>query len=167
MADYVNPDDPHEINNNNYKARPISLIGTPLPPVVPPDIAVEVVQVDPAALAGENFTFSWTVRNQGGSATGGNWWDQVYLSDQPTPNAPGAKQWALGQFGNLKLLGPGRIVLEHPNRPPDPGGSRPVPDRAIHAGRQRPRRQHAGGQHKCDPRRPGSSGGQRHHRTRS
>src|SRR6476661_7950639 len=41
LANNVNPDDPNEINNNNYKARAIDLIGTPPPPPAPgPDVQV-------------------------------------------------------------------------------------------------------------------------------
>src|SRR5208283_1619801 len=58
-----------------------------------------VTSVTPQATAvgGDPFTVNWTVQNQGTSPTeDAILFDQVYLSDQPTLNAPGADQWLLG-----------------------------------------------------------------------
>ena len=88
----VNPDDPNELNNDNWKARPITVLLTP-----PPDLVVTSVTPQATALGGDPFTVKWTVQNQGSSPTeDAILFDQVYLSDQPTLNAPGADQWLLG-----------------------------------------------------------------------
>ncbi len=62
LAIYVNPDDPHQIDNNNYKAWAIDVIG--LPQDVP-DLVVESVVVDAEASGGEELTVTYTVRNRG------------------------------------------------------------------------------------------------------
>jgi len=88
----INPDDPNELNNDNWKARPITVLLTP-----PPDLVVTSVTPQPTAVGGDSFTVNWTVANQGTSPTeDATLFDQVYLSDQPTFNAPGANQWFLG-----------------------------------------------------------------------
>ena len=46
LATNINPDDPHEIDNNNYKARAITIIALPIPK---PDLVVESVEVAPHA----------------------------------------------------------------------------------------------------------------------
>ena len=38
LAINLNPDDPNEFDNNNYKARAVDIIGTPVPPL--PDLIV-------------------------------------------------------------------------------------------------------------------------------
>jgi hypothetical protein len=92
LSDNINPDDPNEIDNNNYKAAPITLLQQP-----PPDLVVTSVQPQASAVGGDPFTVSWAVKNQGAGATAENGWvDSVYLSDKPTLNAPGARQWYLG-----------------------------------------------------------------------
>ncbi len=88
----INPDDPHQLNNDNYKARPITVLLTP-----PPDLVVTAVHPQATAVGGDNYTVSWTVQNEGTSPTEDSvLYDTVYLSNQPTLNAPGAKQWLLG-----------------------------------------------------------------------
>ena len=47
----LNPDDPNELNNNNYKARPITVLLTP-----PPDLVVTSVVPDATAPGGDPFT---------------------------------------------------------------------------------------------------------------
>ncbi|MCB2004975.1 MAG: hypothetical protein KDH93_08170, partial [Rhodoferax sp.] len=106
LAINVNPDDPNEFNNNNYKAGGGDLIGSPhikligTPPAVAPrpDIVVDSVAADTFAWAGESFTFSWTVTNQGPGGTNGGWSDRIYLSDNPLYGAIGAHQFSLGSF---------------------------------------------------------------------
>jgi len=111
LASNVNPDDPSEINNNNYKARAIDLIGIPVevqeqikPP--PADLAVSGVVTEATELGGGLLTFSWTVTNTGAGATITGWRDRVVLSDSATLDAPGAKQYELGEFSNMKVLAP-------------------------------------------------------------
>jgi hypothetical protein len=72
----INPDDPNEIDGNNYKSRPITII------VTRPDMAVVSVVPDAQAYAGEDITIHWTVENQGNRAlTAANWHLNFYLSD--------------------------------------------------------------------------------------
>ena len=97
----ANPDDPTELDNNNYKARPITILLTP-----PPDLVVTTVTPTTQAIGGQPFSVSWTVQNQGANGIAqSNWVDNVYLSDSPTLNAPGAKQWFLGSVGHDGNLG--------------------------------------------------------------
>ncbi len=92
LSSNVNPDDPNELNNDNWKAQPITVLLTP-----PPDLVVSSVTPQATAVGGDPYTVSWTVQNQGTSPTEDSiLFDQVYLSDQSTLNAPGATQWLLG-----------------------------------------------------------------------
>jgi hypothetical protein len=81
----VNPDDPTQLNNDNYKARPLTVLLTP-----PPDLQVATVTAagpDPAqpghVLTGQNFTVTYTAANRGAGDTPDRqsaWDDYVYLS---------------------------------------------------------------------------------------
>ncbi len=113
----INPDDPNELDNNNYKARPITILLTP-----PPDLRIqkinniEQIEVTPDAVGGDNFTVNWTVENIGaGATTEEKWFDRVYLSDSPTLNAPGSKQWSLGEFEHNGALTPGGTYSQTAN----------------------------------------------------
>src|SRR5205823_6518315 len=80
--------DPYQLNGNNYKARPVTILMTP-----PPDLVVSAVNVPATARAGEPYSMSWTVTNQGSSPTeDGTWFDQVYLASGPDPDAPGYRR---------------------------------------------------------------------------
>jgi YD repeat-containing protein len=88
----VNTDDPFELNNDNYKARPITILLTP-----PPDLVVSAIAPQPTGVGGDSFTVQWTVTNQGGIETEDDTlFDKVYISDNATLNAAGARQWLLG-----------------------------------------------------------------------
>lgn len=93
----VNPDDPNQLNNDNYRARPITVLLTP-----PPDLVVTAVTPQATAVGGDAFTVQWTVQNKGTSPTeDGILFDQVYLSDKPTFVPPNSgqnigNQWYLG-----------------------------------------------------------------------
>ncbi|NIP85888.1 MAG: hypothetical protein GTO03_10145, partial [Planctomycetales bacterium] len=102
FATNVNPDDPNEIDNNNYKARPITVLLTP-----PPDLVVTSVAPDAAAVGGQPFTVSWTVTNQGRSRTEEDrWTDTIYLSDAPLLGAESVS-WQLGKLTHEGALGSG------------------------------------------------------------
>ena len=108
LASNVNPDDPNEINNNNYKAGGgdiigFKVIGTPAPL---PEIAVTTVTPQLTAVGGDLFDVSWTVQNNG-PGTADDWNDHLYLSEAPAVNFPGAKQWDLGTFERVKSLATG------------------------------------------------------------
>ncbi len=77
----INPDDPHTLNNNNYKtaAQPLTVIYTQ-----PADLEVIAVQASPEGRGGSQITVAWTVANNGANVTDlDRWADAVYLS--PTP----------------------------------------------------------------------------------
>src|SRR5262249_30207899 len=96
---------PDEPNNDNWKARAITVLLTP-----PPDLIVTEVVPPPTAVGGDSFTVSWTVLNKGTSPTeDATLYDEVYLSDQPVLNAPGARQWFLGNIEHDGFVGPGQI----------------------------------------------------------
>src|SRR4029077_10663213 len=70
----INPDDPTELNNDNWKARPITVLLTP-----PPDLVVTAVVPPPTAVGGDSYTVRWTVQNQGTSSTeDATVFDEVY-----------------------------------------------------------------------------------------
>jgi subtilase family serine protease len=105
LAVNVNPDDPNEVDNNNYKARAIDVIGVPVERR--PDPFVQTVTAETFEYAGEEFTFSWTVGNLGPGAATGKWVDAVYLTDQPVFDEADPHKFLLGWFDPLKTLGPG------------------------------------------------------------
>ena len=118
LAVNVNPDDPTEIDNNNYKARRIDIIGTPPPPV---DIEVTAVVPDATGVAGEEFTVSWEVSNVGVGQTRSGWTDTVYLSRTPHHNDPGAEAIMLGRFANVSILAAGTGVRQYASFPTETG----------------------------------------------
>ena len=84
LATNINPDDPHELDNNNYKARPIGIIGVEASPAPRADYAVTSVLGPAQSYAGDSYTATWTVGNLGPGDNGnGSWTEAVYLSDQP------------------------------------------------------------------------------------
>lgn len=98
LATNINPDDPSGVDNNNYKARPISVLG-----ITPPDLIVSDVSAPPTGAGGGSYTFSYTVQNRG-DAFSGNWRDSVYL----TENADGTgQQWSIGDYTQSRGLGNG------------------------------------------------------------
>ncbi|WP_334399784.1 CARDB domain-containing protein [Bradyrhizobium sp. AZCC 2289] len=107
LASNVNPDDPHEIYNDNYKARQVILIGVDNP-ILLPDLVPSAVAAPATALAGEPYTVSWTVTNSGADTGNTSWKDEVWLSDHPTLNAPGAVQWQLEAFNQTGGLAAGQ-----------------------------------------------------------
>jgi subtilase family serine protease len=108
LSNVINPDDPNELDNNNYKARPITMVLRP-----PADLVLTSLTADPTAAAGGPLHISWTVTNQGASDTQQDaWTDSVYLSDKSTLNAAGAKQWLLGDFAHSGILGLGKSYTQ-------------------------------------------------------
>ena len=123
LAINVNPDDPNGIDNNNYKAREILVIGTrqgpdPSIPVVPPQVVVappadlDLVELtsDLAGRGGDPFTVSWTVTNVGPGSVDTEkqkWFDRVYLSDSPDPDDPDAWTWLVDSREATRPLGVG------------------------------------------------------------
>ena len=81
LAVNTNPDDPSQIQNDNYKAQTVQVLGAL------PDLTVTNV-VGPAQIeAGNPVTIAWTVQNIGlADAEQGGWGDRVYLSNIPDPN---------------------------------------------------------------------------------
>jgi subtilase family serine protease len=107
----INPDDPNELDNNNYKARPITLLLTP-----PPDLTVTSVTPTPTAKGGESFNVTWTVENKGaGETTAETWTDSIYLSNSPNLNTPGAKTWSLGDITHRGSLASGSSYTQTAN----------------------------------------------------
>ena len=121
LATNINPDDPNEIQNDNYKAGNSTTGGTEiigLPPAAAaplPDVSVVALSADPTGQATQNFTFSWTVTNTGPgvAATNGNapWQDTVYLADAPTL-AAATNVWTLGVYAALGPLANGQSYTD-------------------------------------------------------
>jgi hypothetical protein len=104
FSDNINPDDPNEIDNNNYKARPITILLTP-----PPDLVVTNMLAPAAESAGENYTVRWTVQNQGSGVTAEErWTDSVFLASSPDLQAPNTRALLLGKIGHEGALGVGQ-----------------------------------------------------------
>ncbi len=99
----INPDDPNEFDNNNYKARPITVLLTP-----PPDLVVTSVVPSPATTtAGNSLIVRWTVQNQGTNATEeSSIVDAVYLADTPDLNTA-TTSWLLGTVPHDGILASG------------------------------------------------------------
>ncbi|HYU32388.1 MAG TPA: putative Ig domain-containing protein [Thermoanaerobaculia bacterium] len=108
LSSNLNPDDPNELDNNNYKARGITVLGEP-----PPDLVVTAVVPELTGRGGEPFTVRWAVRNEGTNGTGDvAWLDRVYLSDAPALGTPGARQILLGAVLHAGGLGVGQGYTE-------------------------------------------------------
>ena len=105
LAINVNPDDPNELDNNNYKGRAIDILGyTP----VRPDLVISDVTSEAPAFAGtDQLTIGWTVTNDGLTGTPDTWIDRVYLSDSAVLGAPGETLWHLGDVRREGGIAPG------------------------------------------------------------
>ena len=103
----INPDDPNEIQNDNYKAGNSTTGGTEiigLPAAAPaplPDVAITALSAPPTDQATQNISVTWTVTNTGRAWPQSNpnspWQDTVYLTDAPTL-AAATNVWMLGVF---------------------------------------------------------------------
>lgn len=110
LAVNVNPDDPNEQNNNNYKARSIDILAlnSPDPEIVKivaptlPDLQVSEVTATPTptAFGGDQFTVTWTTINAGQGDAKGGWTDTVWLREHPDGTGKGLY---LGSRGNGDL----------------------------------------------------------------
>ena len=102
LAVNVNPDDPNNLNSENYKAQQIQILA-PLP-----DLQVTTVKAPSSAKGGDTITVSWTVANTGtGIAQPSGWLDTVYLTSNPTnPLDPGATTMTLGSVQHNVALNP-------------------------------------------------------------
>jgi hypothetical protein len=100
----INPNDPNQLNSDNYKATPITVLLTP-----PPDLVVTAVTPQQAAVGGDDFAVTWTVQNQGNSPTEDSvLFDQIYLSDKPTfiPPTPARTSGISGTLGAWNMTAP-------------------------------------------------------------
>ena len=123
LATNINPDDPHEVDNNNYKARAISIISLPLPK---PDLVVESVEVAPQAYGGDSYQVTWTVKNVGlGVAESGSGWaDRILLSDVPDATTSDSHVYILDwQVVHDQPLGPGASYTETRTYPLSPSAA--------------------------------------------
>ncbi len=105
FSNVINPEDPNELDSNNYRSRSITIGVNP-----PADLVVESVTSPATAVAGSDapLVVRWSVANRGTEATQSNQWvDQVFLSDQPTLSA-GGTVFLLGEFVHSGSLVPGQ-----------------------------------------------------------
>lgn len=100
LASQLNPDDPNQIDNNNYKARAISVLG-----ITPPDLSVMQVSGLTLGNAGDSYTFNYTVQNRGELFTG-SWTDSVFITNNPDLDAA-TEVWSLGNYSQQRTLGNG------------------------------------------------------------
>ncbi len=106
LAVNTNPDDPTQIQNDNYKNQSIDVLGAL------PDLVVTSVQGPSQIQAGNPVTITWTVKNEGiADATQSGWGDRVYLSNIPNPNFdpnnPSPNTFFLGQVKHSDALDQG------------------------------------------------------------
>ncbi len=103
LAVNVNPDDPNNLNSDNYKAQAIDVLSPQ------PDLAVTSVVAPKQAHGGDTITVSWTVANQGtGVAQPTGWIDTVYLTNDPTdPLDKNATTMTLGSVEHDSVLNSG------------------------------------------------------------
>jgi subtilase family serine protease len=101
LASNINTDDPTGIDNNNYKARPIGVLGHHT--LVPPDLVVREVSGVDAAEAGGSYSFSYTVQNRG-EMFAGQWTDVAYITDNPD-FASATEIWEIGRYTQNRSLG--------------------------------------------------------------
>ncbi len=80
LAININPDDPDEIDNNNYKARAIDVIALQEDL---PDLVVDWVAVTPETQGGEEITITYSVRNVGTAEAA--WWHPYGSVGDPGP----------------------------------------------------------------------------------
>ncbi|MFN9744981.1 MAG: CARDB domain-containing protein, partial [Betaproteobacteria bacterium] len=99
LASNVNPDDAAQIDNNNYKARPIAVLGTT------PDLVVSQVIAPTAGAAASDYSFGYTVRNNGDAFTGA-WTDRVWIADN-ADLSQATVRWLLGEYRQERSLGKG------------------------------------------------------------
>ncbi|MBM3524338.1 MAG: hypothetical protein FJX57_15395, partial [Alphaproteobacteria bacterium] len=97
LATNINPDDPAEVNNNNYKARAIDIIGIPpvAVPVLRPDLQIVSIVPQASAFGGDDYTLTYTVKNVGPGETGTSGVDRIYLASAPTLSSPGVTTFLL------------------------------------------------------------------------
>ncbi|MDH3460422.1 MAG: hypothetical protein OEM00_05480, partial [Burkholderiaceae bacterium] len=100
LTSNINPDDATQIDNNNYKAREVSVLG-----ITPPDLVVTQVEGTPTATAGGDYTFSYTVQNRG-DAFDAVWTDKVWLTDNADLSQAKVR-WLLGEYRQQRTLGQG------------------------------------------------------------
>jgi len=93
FSDNINPDDPNVLDNNNFKAEPITVLlrqidvevpEPPPPPIPPPDLVITDITTQPTSLnGGEWLEVTYTVTNISDSRATGSWTDEFTLSPQP------------------------------------------------------------------------------------
>ena len=103
LSSNINPDDPTQIDNNNYKARDTGALGMKILGITPPDLVVSSVIAPSTAQAAGSYSFSYTVQNRGDAFEGG-WTDKVWLMDNPDPTQAKV-YWLLGEFKQQRTLG--------------------------------------------------------------
>ena len=120
LSGNVNPDDPHGLFSDNYKATPLTVIETP---PAGPERDQRDSHLRPR-LGGTNVTVSWTaVANNGANTTDGSeWLDAIYISTTPTLNT-GDQHLVYAQIHDGAL---------------SPGDSRTRQQRHLPARRRRP-----------------------------
>ncbi len=90
-----------DVEHNNYRAKAISILG-----LTAPDLALVELVAPPTQSAGEDYTFSYTVRNNGDYFSG-KWVDRYYLADSED-RATATIWWDLGEFRQEMALGHGQ-----------------------------------------------------------
>ena len=89
LAININPDDPNQLDNNNYKAFATAVLATE------PDLEIVTFIADGQGAGGTTFNISYRVENRGNGPTKGGFFDKIYLSDQADPFALDARTMTL------------------------------------------------------------------------
>ena len=101
QSSYLNPDDPSDIDNNNYRAQAVRVLGTTL---LLPDLVVNKIVAPTVAKAGEKYSFSYTVQNRAGAFEHARWADRVWLADD-ADLTQAKHRWLIGEFTQERGLG--------------------------------------------------------------
>src|SRR5262249_19909203 len=99
----LNPDAPTDIDGNDFKARPIAVLGG----MGVPDLAVTSVTAPAHTDAGNPMSVTWTVKNTGFGVTDSPFYDLVFLSSAPVLGTPGAREISLGRLFHTDPVNPG------------------------------------------------------------
>lgn len=109
LAINVNPDDPDEIDGNNFKAKAIDIVG------VEPDLEVTQITAPTTAVGGDLISISYTVSNPSTGVARGRWVDRVYLTNMANPLDPAARSILLAEHFHETPVGAGQSYTQTVN----------------------------------------------------
>ncbi len=98
LVDNTNPDEPNQLDNNNYKAHAIDVLAKL------PDLQVTQLTSSASANGGDVLQIQYRVENRGNAPATTKWKDRVYLSDIPNPLDRDARSLLLAEVPHVDSL---------------------------------------------------------------